>query len=369
MMAMNVALGQVKSELVWPVVPIAEKCMVAFDDTSTMRVVSLKDFQKISRVWMTQNNCVGEEVDTIYASSFTVMFSSLRGTNSFYTATDGRLDNEYLNSMTDAVKNCKKSTKIFFNQVQYEKEGVFYQIPGFVLVIDSLVNPIKDTCWRVLPLGSCFYTLTKDSIINLLQNHLAYNRCTGEQGWVDTSLQARSTLWPYRTYANMMGISSKVFDINNKKELSELIDSIKAAKNGYRLDIEPLVYEKDKKMYLSSRLSIEIDEKMDCYHLFDRDSSNVTLSKIELQTFKKLWVQKNYCEKNTSVVEVLSAKIVFAPLNGNASMIRIGSSTLPTRYFESLQRLRPGDRVRFQNIKITVDGQQHFIKSVVFTLK
>ena len=47
--------SQITTELIYPVVPIADNCHLLLDDTASTRIISKANFLAIKRLWTTQD--------------------------------------------------------------------------------------------------------------------------------------------------------------------------------------------------------------------------------------------------------------------------------------------------------------------------
>lgn len=339
--------AQVKAELIYPVVPIADTCRYVFDDTFTNRVISKNKFLQLDKLYSAYNFCFDEQTDTIFFSEFSVTFVNLLGEgNVFFTVYDGRLQNEYQSSLVSAIKNIKSYTKVVFTDIHHEKDGAKYQVAPFSLTIDSLVIPQKDTCWRLFPAEPGFgVQIEKDKLIQWLSDSFGYNTCTKRQEWVDTSSPV--TILPTREQRingqDYHIYSSKSFNLTSSSSISELIDTIESFQIGDRVDYRTRVYIKNGEYHYAEWYIFQIMEEVPCYSTFDfrKDS----LDKLQ-QLINKVRKQENYSPICFADLDTITAySFTFIEPQKPPYMISTPKERMSYSVWKAIRNLEVGDQI------------------------
>lgn len=274
--------AQVKEELIYPVVPIADDCFYVFDDTSRHRIIPREDFLKIDKLYTTFNSCFGESVDTLFFNEYSVVFQSFDGTvNGMYYVVDGKLQSEYQSSLAYAVNRIKPYTTVLFSEIQYEKDGAKYQVAPFYYTIDSVVTVKQDTCWRFFPNvpEKELYSITikKQDLKSLIIDSFGYNACTQKVEWIDTLDKAEVMTFSgdmkYGHYTPGQVIPS--FQIHNKSNLDGLLAHIDTLRSEDLVDFRKLVYIKNGKYQSTPMYRFQIADDPRCYGMLDAEIPNL----------------------------------------------------------------------------------------------
>ncbi len=256
--------AQVEQELVYPVVPIADKCHTAFDDTTSIRIMSKVQFESLGGIWIANNNCLGYPLDTQYAASFNTLFIPLNtiGGGQPVFVHDGDMNNEYT-GIKEKKSSVKPFTKVHFTDIQFEKDGAMYQVPNFTVFIDSIVVPELDTCWQYFPMNPVgeFSTIdiTKEKLKKLLTDSFGYTKCNNTAEWPDTSVSIKMTLAPR---AISQGMSVNVFidtyRVNTLYDFTKAFKQIDSLGDGDNIIFRKEIYLKNGKYFYSPEYRFKI---------------------------------------------------------------------------------------------------------------
>jgi hypothetical protein len=368
------AFAQTKEELVYPLVPIEDLCHFAFDDTTTLHIVSKSDFQKLDRIWYTKNSCYGFEVDTVFAKTFEVIFEDVLGNkNAFFTVVDGHLQSEYQSSLVSTIKQIKSFTKVHFQNVQYEKDEVHYQTQGFTIAIDSIVKPIDDECWAVFPIRNTFnQNISKTKILSLMQDSLGFNMCTKKLDWIDPNYTLEIYIAPL-TRVNNQNVNAfmHVFSIAPKTNLDTISYVINRLRDGDLILCKPIVYQKNGAYYKTSEYRFKIEEQYDCFIELNLDSLKDSISLETIKSITTADVTKPTCLISSLNAQITSFKfIALAANSATPTLISVKGNQLNRTIVRQLKTLEKGDRIIIESITgITSHGTKVNLVPKVFTLK
>ncbi len=246
--------AQVVAELVYPVIPIRDDCHYVFDDTSTVRVISKADFQQIERLWHTRDFCYEQQHDTVYFKEFEVVFENVLGVpNGLYTLYNGNLHNDYLSSLKATIKNLESYTKVHIQNAQFENDGAMHQVPNFTFVIDSIIQPIEDTCFAYFTIPWKEEVLiTKDSLLSLFRNSFCRDKCTNTSYWPNKTNYPLLQIASFISYSNprantyQPGLSFVLEDKEINKGNLEVLSHLKP---NDLLVLDPMLHQKENKLY------------------------------------------------------------------------------------------------------------------------
>lgn len=337
--------AQVKAELVYPVVPVADDCHFVFDDTSSIRIVERIEFLKWDKLFSTENKCFGLIEDTIFFKEYNVAFTNMvQGRNSVYYVFDGRLQSQYQSSLKAAMENVQPYTEVIFSDIKYEKGGAMYQIAPFTVIIDSILEPKLDNCWTPIPREGGYNLVTsKQEIISLFKDSLGYDRCTGKLEWIDTT----SPLEVYIVPTEVLGdrrvfneyIQYKVLPSKN----SELLESLDSINEGDRVEIRNRSYIKNREYYYSERYIIRILEDKPCQYIFHPIEDSVSVLKEIIDNIRESKKYTPFCVSS----EMADGRYTFVFSYKDKSLVSTstGSKKLSYDLWLRIKRMKKGDRL------------------------
>ena len=367
--------AQTTEELVYPVVPIADKCFYAFDNHDSIQVISIADFQKIDSLWTTFNTCLGYREDRQNAASFTIKFKPLGNENGpGFFVQDGYLKTEYQSSLVSNIKKLKPYEHIFFTDIQYERGGAMYQVPDVHMVIDSLVIPELDTCWQYFPMDPAGpmepINITKESFINILTDSFGYNRCESKVQWLDSSVKVNMWLAP-RSLVDHYSVNAFINDytINNSSNLSRPIQEIRALHYADIIALRSSIYKQNNKYYYASEYRFNITDPPICestFSLINPDLDSLTSLFSEVQKGETDIVPCFVNENGNPI----SFSLVLEPKVGSASATGTSDGTISPNIITLLQKLHSGDTISIGNIQNTnpYENKKSNYKLIVITL-
>lgn len=345
------SIAQTKEELVYPVVPIADECHYAFDDTTSKRVISLKDFQSLDRIWTTFNSCYSMKDDTIYMKEYIiVLIDPIGEVEATFSVSDGYLKNDYQGSIAYMTKNIKPYYTVLITGIKYEKNGALYQIPYFSLTIDSFVVPVMDTCWQIFPIEPSWNTMvTTDKLIELLTDSFGVNICTNEREWVD-SLKVDLTihLAKYHGLLYPENPGHQVYKINSYSDLKPIIEKIRKLENDDIVEVgirSKKLYIKDGKYQYAYGARFKIGEVQACEFSFDISSPNTSSLWQYFQDVATNKTDKQLCFEDSMGFGV-TFQIILSPINGEPVFFHSTSNKLSYTIKQKITRLKSGDKIQ-----------------------
>lgn len=246
--------AQIVAELVYPVIPIRDDCHYVFDDTSRVRVINKADFQQLDRLWHTKDFCYNLKTDTVYYTEFEIVFENVLGVpNGLFAENNGRLKSENQNYLNNAIKNLKSYTKVHIQNAQFENDGAMHQIPNFTFIIDSIIQPIEDTCFAYFTIPwKEEILITKDSLLRLFTNSFCHDKCTSTSYWPNKTNYPVLQITSFVSYSNPSANTYKpglnyVMESNLiRQENYEVLSHLKPHD---LVVIDPLLHQKNDEFY------------------------------------------------------------------------------------------------------------------------
>jgi hypothetical protein len=363
--------SQITTELIYPVVPIADNCHLLLDDTASTRIISKANFLAIKRLWTTQDICYNEPVDTLYIKKFDISFTSLDGrTKSIYYIEDGLMESEYQSSLMLARENLKPFTKIELNDIQYEQDGAFYQIAPVTYYIDSIVVPKVDSCWTVLDVPSGFNNaISQERLIHLIRDSLGINTCTKEREWSNDSLKILMMMGSNYFPTNGKFPSSRQFYLSPDSNNHQAIEAIKLLDDGDVVQFSATLYEQGKIYYKTRFIHLQIADSTPC--TLTTDVTNIDMARFTeiINRIRKSTTYKKICFTDSTGSPV-RFKLIFASRKYPAQLKSIRKGYITKSAWLYIRDLKDGDRLVMEGIhKVSTNGEKKYYDPFIITLE
>ena len=368
--------AQTKQELVYPVVPILDKCHKALDNADSIIILSKKEFLHLKGIWTTFDSCYNYAEDTLWAKNLNITFGGLMDDGRVnYLLGDGNLKSVYQSSLKASLSHIKSYDHIHIRDIQFERNGGLYQVEDIHIVIDSLVVPERDTCWQYFPMPPVEpmhhnIKVSKERFITLLTDSFGYNSCKNKIEWHDTNQKVEMWIAP-RSLVDHFTVNSFINDYNIRpsSDLIRPINEIKSLGHADIIAFRRSVYLKAGKYHFTPGYRFTITDKVECATSINIEEPNTDFL---IHVFKLIQMDSlpgGLCFVN-SKGEPISFKAVMIPQGGNPSMMSSGEGTFNSAMIIRLKKLVSGDKILLEDLYShnPHENKKSNYKSIVITL-
>lgn len=343
--------SQTSQKLVYPVVPIADECHKALDNSDSIIVMSRADFLQLDSLWTTLNTCYNYTADTLWIKQFEIAFGGIMndGKASFLVQ-DGNLKNEYLSSLLDARKNIKSYDHIHIKNMQYEQYGGMYQVADIHIAIDSLVVPELDTCWRYFPVAPsgprANIHISKNQLTALLRDSMGYDRCSKTKRWPNDSLKVH--MW-YNAPRSLMehytiNVFTNDFELTDTTNMEPIIARLNNLDYGDVVAFRRSVYVSGNSYRYTPEYRFTITDRKPCSSTFDLQSADSTALYSLIDSIRNGMLDSDFCIVNSSG-HPITFRVVTVPQEGAAAILSVSNGRLNKSVISHIQKLKTGDKI------------------------
>ena len=367
--------AQTTEELVYPVVPILDKCHQALDNADSIVILSKKEFLEMKGIWTTLDTCYNYAEDTLWAKNLDITFGGLMDDGrANYLLGDGNLKSTYQSSLKASLSHIKSYDHIHIRDIQFERNGGLYQVEDIHIVIDSLVVPKLDTCWQYFPMAPVepmhHIKVSKEHFMILLSDSFGYNSCKNKIEWHDTNQNVEMWIAP-RSLVDHYTVNSFIndYNISPSSDLTRPINDIKNLGYADIIAFRRSVYRKAGKYYFTPGYRFTITDKVECSTSINIEEPNTDFLIHVFKLIQEDSFSGGLCFVNRKG-EPISFKAVMIPQGGNPSMMSSGEGNFNSAMIIRLKKLISGDKILLEGLSShnPYENKKSNYKSIVITL-